>query len=249
MYPQGPAAYDRAITVFSPDGRLFQVEYAREAVKRGTTAVGITYGGGVLLAVDKNVATTLILPRSIEKIFQVDEHIAVATSGLVADARRLIAEARVISQRNKMAYNEPISTLKLTRSICDIKQAYTQYGGARPFGTALLVAGINKGSHLYETDPSGAFTEYTATAIGMGKREVEKVFEDKYKEGLTRDEAVDLALIGLNNVAETRIKKESIDMITIEKGKRYKKVGLEEIGASLERVKKDLDKKPASKGQ
>ena len=89
MYPMGPAAYDRAITVFSPDGRLFQVEYAREAVKRGTTACGITYKNGVLLAVDKNVASRLIVPASIEKIFQIDEHIGIAASGLVADSRRL----------------------------------------------------------------------------------------------------------------------------------------------------------------
>ncbi|MBM3309427.1 MAG: proteasome subunit alpha, partial [Candidatus Altiarchaeales archaeon] len=115
MYPQGPSAYDRAITVFSPDGRLFQVEYAREAVKKGTPAVGITYDKGVLLAVDKNVATPLIVPKSIEKIFQIDEHIAVATSGLVADARRLIEEARVIAQRNRIAYNEPIGVSKITR--------------------------------------------------------------------------------------------------------------------------------------
>ena len=71
MYPTGPAAYDRAITVFSPDGRLFQVEYAREAVKRGTTAVGLTYDKGVILAVDKNVVSPLIVPKSIEKIFKI----------------------------------------------------------------------------------------------------------------------------------------------------------------------------------
>jgi len=180
MYPQGPAAYDRAITVFSPDGRLFQVEYAREAVKRGTTAIGITYDSGVLLAVDKNVSNKLIIPKSIEKIFTIDDHICVATSGLVADARRLIEDARVKSQRNKLVYNEPINVSSLTRSICDMKQAYTQYGGARPFGTALLIAGVNNGPHLFETDPSGAYTEYKAGAIGSGKRDVEKLLEEHF---------------------------------------------------------------------
>ncbi|MDD5111070.1 MAG: archaeal proteasome endopeptidase complex subunit alpha [Candidatus Altiarchaeota archaeon] len=243
MYPQGPSAYDRAITVFSPDGRLFQVEYAREAVKRGTPAVGITYDKGILLAVDKNVATPLIVPKSIEKIFQIDEHIAVATSGLVADARRLIEDARVMAQRNRIAYNEPISVAKITKQICDVKQAYTQYGGARPFGTALLIAGLNKEPHLFETDPSGAFTEYTATSIGMGKRDVEKVFEERYKEGMGRKEAMDLALIGLNSVSEGKLKKENIDMIIIESKQKFKKITTGEIGEALNGLKKELEVK------
>ncbi|MFH1722742.1 MAG: archaeal proteasome endopeptidase complex subunit alpha [Candidatus Altiarchaeota archaeon] len=252
MYPQGPAAYDRAITVFSPDGRLFQVEYAREAVKRGTTAVGITYDQGVLLAVDKNIAGNLIVKASIEKIFQIDEHIAVATSGLVADARRLIEEARVKAQRNRLAYGEPIGALALTKDLCDTKQAYTQYGGARPFGTALLLAGVNEKPSLYETDPSGAFTEYHATAIGMGKREVEKLFDERNKQGQTRKEAIELALIGLNAVSEGEIKKEHIDMITIEKENRFSRVSEDEIGEAIQNigsVLKETKKEAKEKGE
>jgi proteasome alpha subunit len=249
MYPMGPAAYDRAITVFSPDGRLFQVEYAREAVKRGTTACGITYKDGVLLAVDKNIASKLIVPASIEKIFQIDEHIGIAASGLVADARRLIEEARVKAQRNRLAYNEPISVATLTREICDTKQVYTQYGGARPFGTALLIAGVNEESYLFETDPSGAFTQYTATSIGTGKSDVEKIFEKHYKEGMSRTDAIDLALRGLNIVSEEKIKKENIEMITIEIGKKYERVDKEEIGKSLARLDKDLDSEKKSKSE
>ena len=229
MYPMGAAAYDRAITVFSPDGRLFQVEYAREAVKRGTTAVGITYDKGVLLAVDKSIGTSLIVPESVEKIFQIDEHIGAAASGLVADARRLIEEGRVRAQRNRLAYNEPISVQTLTRNICDLEQSYTQYGGARPFGTTLLIAGINDEPQLFETDPSGAFTQYVAAGIGIGKREVEKLFEAEYKKG-SRDEALHLALKGLNSVSEEKIKKESIDVVTIDLDKKYQKVSKEEIG-------------------
>jgi proteasome alpha subunit len=241
MYPVGPAAYDRAITVFSPDGRLFQVEYAREAVKRGTTACGVTYDKGVLLAVDRNIASPLIVPQSIEKIFQIDEHIGIATSGLVADARRLIEDARIRAQRSRIAYNEPISVATLTREICDIKQAYTQYGGARPFGTALLIAGVNEDSYLFETDPSGAFTQYTATAIGIGKNEVEKVFEKYYKKGMSRSDAIDVALRGLNAVSEGGVKKENIEMIAIEIKHRYKKVEREEIGKLLSRLEKEFE--------
>jgi proteasome alpha subunit len=241
MYPQGPAAYDRAITVFSPDGRLFQVEYAREAVKRGTTAVGIIYGSGVILAVDKNVTSKLIVPKSIEKIFQIDEHIGVATSSLVADARRLVEDARVRAQRNRLVYSEPISVAALTRDLCDIKQAYTQYGGARPFGTALLIAGVNDKPHLFETDPSGAFTEFTAGAIGMGKRDVEKLLEERYKPNMSRQEAINMALLSLNNVSEGKIQAENIDMITIEVGGKYQTVGVEEIRASIKQLGKELD--------
>jgi proteasome alpha subunit len=247
MYPQGPAAYDRAITVFSPDGRLFQVEYAREAVKRGTTAVGIVYNSGVLLAVDKNVTSKLIVPKSIEKIFQIDEHIGVATSGLVADARRLVEDARLKSQRNRLVYNEPISVQALTREICDIKQAYTQYGGARPFGTALLIAGVNSKPHLFETDPSGAFTEFLAGSIGMGKRDVEKLLEERYKPGINRQDAISLALVSLNSVSEGKIQAENIDMITIEVGGKYIPVQVDELGDSIKRLGKELDRSPEKK--
>jgi proteasome alpha subunit len=249
MYPMGPAAYDRAITVFSPDGRLFQVEYAREAVKRGTTACGITYKGGVLLAVDKNIASKLIVPSSIEKIFQIDEHIGIAASGLVADARRLIEEARTKAQRNRLAYAEPIAVSGLTRDICDIKQYYTQYGGARPFGTALLIAGVNESSYLFETDPSGAFTEYTATSIGTGKADVEKIFEKYYTEGMTRTDAIELALRGLNVVSEEKIKKENVEMITVEVGSKYQRVDKEEIGKSLAKLDKDLEADKKTKAE
>ena len=150
MMPQ--IGYDRAITVFSPDGRLFQVEYAREAVKRGTTAIGIKAKNGVALLVDKRVTSRLLEASSIEKIFRVDEHIGAATSGLVADARVLIDRGRVEAQINRIVYDEPISVETLAKRICDFKQTYTQFGGVRPFGTALLIAGVYNGkNYLFET--------------------------------------------------------------------------------------------------
>src|SRR5258706_14206293 len=96
----GQMAYDRAITVFSPDGRLFQVEYAREAVKRGTTTIGLKFKDGVLLIIDKRVSSRLIEPFSIEKIFVVDHHVGCATSGLVADPRVLVERAPLGAQIN-----------------------------------------------------------------------------------------------------------------------------------------------------
>ncbi|GAF87549.1 unnamed protein product, partial [marine sediment metagenome] len=145
-------AYDRASTIFSPDGRLFQVEYAREAVKRGTTTVGLKYTNGVVLIVDKRISSSLIEPDSIEKIFQIDDYIGCATSGLIADARALVERTRLDVQINEITYGEKIPIKTLVKRICDFKQSYTQYGGARPFGTTLLIAGVDAtGPQLFAT--------------------------------------------------------------------------------------------------
>jgi len=230
--------YDRAITVFSPDGRLFQVEYAREAVKRGTTAVGVKAVDGVVLLVDKRVTSKLLVAESIEKIFQLDDHMGAATSGLVADARALIDRARVEAQINKVSYDEPIGVEVLAKKICDFKQTYTQYGGVRPFGTALLIAGVEDSeARLFETDPSGALLEYNATGIGAGRAEVMEVFEEKYHKDIKLEEAINLGLEALHNTTEGRF-----DAATIEVGlvqletKLFKKLTPEEVATYVQVV-------------
>ena len=211
--------YDRAITMFSPDGRLYQVEYAREAVKRGTTAVGIKCRSGVVLLVDKRVGSRLLEPSSIEKIFKIDEHIGVASSGLVGDARALVERARVEAQSNRITYGEPIDVETLSKKLCDHMQTYTLFGGARPYGTALLLAGVDIGTdgkahyRLFETDPSGTLLEYMATGIGIGRQAVMKLFEEEYKEGLSAEEAVLLGLKALYTATEGKF-----DMNTVEIG-------------------------------
>ena len=226
--------YDRAITMFSPDGRLYQVEYAREAVKRGTTAVGIKCKTGVVLLVDKRVSSRLLEPSSIEKIFIIDEHIGVASSGLVGDARALVDRARVEAQINRISYGEPIDVETLSKKLCDHMQTYTLFGGARPYGTALLLAGVDntpEGPHyrLFETDPSGTLLEYVATGIGIGRQAVMKLFEDEYKEGLSAEEAVQLGLKALYTATEGKF-----DMKTVE------------IGIAGEYSKKKATKTPQS---
>ena len=168
MQPSG-RGYDHGITTFSPDGRLFQVEYARESVKRGTTTAGLKFRDGVVLVCDKRIASRLIIPESIEKMFKIDDHVGIATSGLVADARQLVARARVEAQINRITYAATVPVDILTKKICDFKQSFTQYGGSRPFGTALLIGGVDEnGIHLFETDPSGAYQSYHAGAIELG---------------------------------------------------------------------------------
>lgn len=199
----GQMAYDRAITVFSPDGRLFQVEYAREAVKRGTTTVGLKFEDGVVLIVDKRIASRLMESESIEKIFKIDQHIGCATSGLVADARILVDQARVTAQVSKITYDEKIGVENLVKRICDFKQNYTQFGGVRPFGTALLIAGVDdQGKYLFETDPSGALVSYKAGSIGSGRNTVMEVFEEKYEEDMAKEEAIRLGLSALLKATE-----------------------------------------------
>lgn len=221
MYPGGQLAYDRAITVFSPDGRIFQVEYAREAVKRGTTAVGIVYKDGVLLAVDKSVDYPLLVPESIEKIYQIDEHIGAASSGLIADARRMVEDTRLESQRNRLVYDEDISVAELTRRISNTSQFYTQYGGIRPYGCALLIAGVDSnGKQLYETDPSGAYTQYVATAIGSGKKEVEQFFEKSYKPNMAKADAIKLAVDALKQVSAGKFSIKNVNIAVVEESDR-----------------------------
>jgi proteasome alpha subunit len=213
MYGVSPQAYDRAITVFSPDGRLFQVEYAKEAVKRGATAVGITAKDGVALVAFKSVHSKLVITDSLKKIFEVDSHICVTASGLIADARRLVDIARVDAQRHRMSYNEAPSVDIIARSVCDLMQVYTQYGGIRPFGVSLLIAGVDSdGPKLYEAEPSGAMTAYRADSIGVHKKEVDEILEKKHDEKLGIDEAIKVALTALRSTQEEKLIPENVEI-------------------------------------
>jgi proteasome alpha subunit len=195
MYPMSKVpAYDKVPTMFSPEGRLYQVEYATKIVEQGTTGVGVVCKDCILLAADKIVQSKLILPKSIEKIFKVDENIAVVSAGLVGDARRLVRIARKQAQDNRMVFSEKIQVAVMAKEIAETKQAFTQYGGLRPFGVAFVVGGVDEtGARLFVTEPSGALAEYKASAIGRNKDLAMGVFEKKYKEGITYDKAIPIA--------------------------------------------------------
>jgi len=235
----GQMAYDRAITVFSPDGRLFQVEYAREAVKRGTTTVGLKFKDGVALIIDKRVTSRLIEPTSIEKIFQIDEHIGCATSGLVADARALVDYARITAQINRVTYNERVSVEQLVKKICDFKQNYTQFGGVRPFGTALLVAGMDEfGTHLFETDPSGALMAYKAGSIGAGRNVVIEIFEDKYEDGMSMNDSIMLGLEALQKATEGEPNVLSVEIGVVKTGETFRKLETKDVEKFVSKLSK-----------
>jgi len=239
MQPQYQMGYDRAITVFSPDGRLYQVEYAREAVKRGTTAVGIKAKDGVVLIVDKRVSSKLLEASSIEKIFKIDEHIGVASSGLVGDARALVDRARVECQINRVSYDEPIEVEALSKKLCDHMQSLTQYGGIRPYGTALLIAGVSDGEvRLFETDPSGTLLEYKATGIGIGRPAAMKVFEEEYNLETGIKDAIPLGLKALHSATEGKFDVDQVEIGVIEKANPvFRKMSRQEVAAFVEPFK------------
>ncbi|MEF8786698.1 MAG: archaeal proteasome endopeptidase complex subunit alpha [Haloarculaceae archaeon] len=210
-------AYDRGITIFSPDGRLYQVEYAREAVKRGTASIGVRTPEGVVLAVDKRIRSPLMERDSVEKIHKADDHIGIASAGHVADARQLIDFARRQAQVNELRYGEPVGVETLTKEVTDYIQQYTQVGGARPFGVALIIAGIADGEpKLYETDPSGTPYEWKALAVGADRGDIREYLEENYTDDMSLDDGVRLALESLASVNDDELRPEGIGVATID---------------------------------
>ncbi|HII85534.1 TPA: archaeal proteasome endopeptidase complex subunit alpha [Candidatus Bathyarchaeota archaeon] len=199
-----PGAYDRAITVFSPDGRLFQVEYAMELVNRGATIIGLQCEEGIVLASEENIEALEEAEYS-WKIFRVDEHVGAAIVGLSSDARILIDQARIYAQSNKLTYDEPIDVEVVTKRICDIQQMYTQHAGVRPFGVSIIFAGVDKtGNHVFGTHPSGTYRGYKATALGAGRETVLAILKEEYKENETLVNATKMAIKCLTKALEAR---------------------------------------------
>lgn len=192
--------YDRATTMFSPDGRLLQVEYAKKTVKQGSSTIGLVCKDGVLLVADKRILDKFIVPASIEKIFQVDEHIAAGASGIISDGRVLVENAQVIAQQHRLTYDEAIDIRSLVKEISDIKQRFTQFGGPRPFGVSILFAGINEEPRLFLTDVTGIYFEYLATAIGEGENEIKEILDKEYKETITINDGIKLCIKALKKV-------------------------------------------------
>jgi proteasome alpha subunit len=230
MFQQAGRGYDMAITQFSPEGRLFQVEYAIEAVRRGTTAVVVRNKNSVVFAVEKKSSELQEQSLGSEKIFKIDDHIGVAIAGLTADARVLIDRARIQAQVNLLNYDEKISVKDCTINICEYKQVFTQNAGVRPFGVSLLVAGIDaNGPSLFLTDPSGAFWAYKGFAIGSGATEARAYLEEHYNEDMNDEELKLLPLRALKEVMGDNLNKNTCDIAFILKeDKTFKLLSVEE---------------------
>ncbi|CAG9538078.1 unnamed protein product [Cercopithifilaria johnstoni] len=189
--------YDRAITIFSPDGHLFQVEYAQEAVKKGSTAVGVRGKNCVVIGVEKKSMPTLQDDRTIRKIHSIDEHVMLAFAGLSADARVLVDRARIECQSYKLTLEDPVTVGYIARFIANTKQRFTQSPGRRPFGISMLVGGFDFDGtpRLFKTEPSGAYYEYSANSTGRGEKPVREYLEEHYNDETTADEASVLKLV------------------------------------------------------
>ncbi len=221
------AQYDRGITIFSPDGRLFQVEYAKEAVKKGATAVGLVYEDGVVLAATRSNQELKV--RNPEKVFQVDEHLGIVTSGLVADGRTLVDETRQEAQKYLMTYDEEIPTSVLAKFVADRCQQFTQYGGVRPYGVSTISGGVKDGNpKVYQTDPSGTLSQWNAVSIGRDGVDVTEFLEDEWEEDLDEDSAIDLAVNALKEVNED-IESSNIELATVDTEDSYQRVEPDEL--------------------
>lgn len=240
--------YDRGVNTFSPEGRLFQVEYAIEAVKLGSTAVGIQTKEGTVLAVEKRLTSTLLEPSSVQKIMEIDTHIGAAVSGLIGDARTLVDHARVEAQHHRFTYDEAVGVEALTQSVCDLalgfgegqderKKQNKKKKMSRPFGVALLTAGYDrkKGPLLFFSDPSGTYFQFKAKAIGAGSEGAQSTLQEKYRDDFTLQDAENLAMEILKQVMEDKISNINVEMASVtEEG--YKLYSGEQLDSIISRL-------------
>lgn len=187
--------YDRAATMFSPDGHLLQVEYAEKTVRLGSTSIGLACGDGVVMIADRRIRDKLISPESANKIFEIDEHVIATAAGILSDARMLVDDAQVLAQQHRVTYDAPVDPIAVIRMIADKKQMFTQYGGSRPFGVSVMLAGANKQKpHLYTSDVTGNFFAYRANAIGENDEQIKEILRSEFNESMTIDEGIKFGL-------------------------------------------------------
>merc|ERR1712168_667232 len=241
--------YDRAITIFSPDGHLFQVEYAQEAVKKGSTAVGVRGKDLVVLGVEKKAVAKLQEDRRLRKIALLDEHVAMAFAGLTADARILINRARVECQSHKLTVEDPVTIEYITRYIASLKQKYTQSNGRRPFGLSALIVGFDYDGtpRLYQTDPSGTYHEWKANAIGRSSKTAQEFLEKNYNdEEIESDEyVIKLALKGLLEVVQTGSK--NVELAVMKRGGGMKLLETDEVAKYVAEIEKEKEEEAEKK--
>jgi len=235
--------YDRGPNTFSPEGRLFQVEYAIEAIKLGSTAIGIQTGEGVILAVEKRITSPLMEPTSIEKIVEIDSHIACAFSGLTADSKTLIDRARVESQNHWFTYDEKMQVESVAQAVSNLAIAFGNSDDdigvmSRPFGVAILFAGMDEnGPQLFHMDPSGTYLQFDAKAIGSGSEGAQQSLQEAYHKSITLKEATKTAFTILKQVMEEKLNETNVEAARVTKDGGFHLIK----GSELEDIIKELD--------
>ena len=218
--------YDRTSTMFAPDGRLLQVEYAKEGVRQSPTAIGMVCKDGVLLVADKRIMNKLIVSQSVEKIYKIDEHMGATAVGNVMDGRVLIEKAQVKAQQHRITYGVPMDLVCLVKEIANLKQFYTQYGGVRPFGVSILYIGIdNDEPKLIASEPAGTYFGFKATAVGESENEIKSILLKEFKETMSIDEGIKLSMKILKKVLGKDFDSSRVDGAYIKKDtKKFVKV-------------------------
>jgi len=233
------AGYDMSTSIFSPDGRIFAAEYAKKAVEQGATSIGILVDDGIVILAEKKIQP-LQEPESVEKISKIDEHIGVATSGLMADARKLIAEARVKAQSYWLTYEEAVPAEVLAEHICDLKAQFTQGGGARPYGVAMIIGSIDHDGSpkLFVTDPVGTYWGFLASIIGRGATSAGEYLEKRYNRKMSLNDAIELAIGSLRETGEKSLTEDNVEIAKIPvKSRKFEKLSNSEIKAFLQPTK------------
>lgn len=239
------AAYDRAITIFSPDGRIYQVEYAFEAVRRGLTALGLKTKTAVVIAAERRKISPLIDEKSIQKIYRVDDHIGASYAGMAGDGRILLDYATQRALLHRFYYDEPIPVEYLAKLVCDVKQLYTQHAGVRPFGVSIIFAGIDeRGPQVYMTEPSGRYVGYYAATIGEKSNVISEYLEKNYQYDLSPGESVKLAVKAILNIIESEPYENYIELGYADiYDRKFKILSVDEIRRIVESVRGGIQKK------
>ncbi len=242
--PHQLMGYDRAITMFSPDGRLLQVEYAKKTVRQGSTAIGMVCSDGVIFVADKRIVDALVVPESVEKIWQIDDHIGATASGILSDARVLIERAQLRAQQHRVTFDGPIDVISIVKDIANLKQICTQSGGLRPFGVSILIGGIDGSKPtLFETDPTGIYFEYRASVIGEQEVEIEEMLHKEYDPEIDMEGGLQLCLISLKKALGESFSLERVDAAGISiKEKMFKKYSKDTLNRLLNEAKAGIKK-------
>jgi proteasome alpha subunit len=221
--------YDRAATMFAPDGHILQVEYAEKTVRLGSASIGLVCKDGVVIVSDRRSRDKLVVEESANKIYEIDSHLMATAAGIVSDARVLVERARVIAQQHRVTYNSPADTEAVVKEIADVKQQFTQYGGARPFGVALMVAGFDSRPKLYTTDVTGSYIQYKADAIGENDEKLKEKLRARYKADMACEQGAKMALEIFKEVLGEVYSDDRFDIGVIKKEGRLARLSVKDL--------------------
>jgi proteasome alpha subunit len=221
--------YDRAATMFSPDGHILQVEYAERTVRLGSASIGIICVDGILIISDKRINDKLVVSDSANKIFEIDDHIIGSAAGILSDARILTERAQLIAQQHRITYDTPIDVVSIIKDLSNIMQQYTQHPGVRPFGLAVMIGGIDDKNRLYVSDITGNYLEYNATAIGENDEKIKELLRKKYKQDIKIQEAIKIGLQIFKEIKGKNFDINNFDVAYIQKDKKIQRLHGEKL--------------------